>query len=119
MWRIATRRTSELWTPVRRACASRQISRMATAWPGCWTRLGTSGGLGIRWPDRRPEMTAEEFRELALALPGVEEREHMRHPDFRAHGRIFATLAYPNEEWGVVKLSPADQQRMVSQHGQA
>lgn len=63
-------------------------------------------------------MTPDDFRELALQLPGVVEGEHMRHPDFRAHGRIFATLAYPNAEWGMVKVDPADQQRLVWEHGQ-
>lgn len=64
-------------------------------------------------------MTADEFRELALALPGAAEGEHMRHPDFRAHGRVFATLGYPNEEWGMVKLAPADQQQFVQRHSPA
>jgi len=64
-------------------------------------------------------MTADDFRELALQLSGVVEGEHMRHPDFRAHGRIFATLAYPTEEWGMVKLAPADQKRFVDMHGHA
>lgn len=40
-------------------------------------------------------MTVEEFRKTALALPDVEERAHMGHPDFRVAGRIFATLAIP------------------------
>lgn len=55
-------------------------------------------------------MTAEQFRSMALALPDAEEREHMGHPDFRVRGRIFATLGYPDSEWGMVKLFP-DQQR--------
>ena len=33
---------------------------------------------------------AEDFRRLALALPGAEERAHMGHPDFRVGGKIFA-----------------------------
>ena len=33
----------------------------------------------------------------------------MGHPDFRVKGKIFATLGYPAENWGVVKLTP-DQQ---------
>lgn len=33
----------------------------------------------------------------------------MRHPDFRANGRIFATLHYPDAHWGMVKLSPEEQ----------
>lgn len=53
-------------------------------------------------------MTADEFRSLALSLPEASEGAHMRHPDFRVDGKIFATLG-PEEEWGMVKLSP-DQQ---------
>jgi len=64
-------------------------------------------------------MTAEDFRELALQLPGAVESVHMRHPDFRAHGRVFATLGYPSDEWGMVKLEPADQKKFVEQHAQA
>ena len=56
-------------------------------------------------------MTADEFRNLALELPGAEEDSHMDHPDFRVGGKIFATLG-PGEEWGMVKLTP-EQQSMV------
>ncbi len=55
-------------------------------------------------------MTSDEFRELALSLPGAEERSHMDHPDFRVGGKIFATLG-PKEEWGMAKLTP-DQQAL-------
>jgi hypothetical protein len=55
-------------------------------------------------------MTADEFRELALAIPGAVEASHMDHPDFRFDGKIFASLGAPDEEWGMVKLTP-DQQR--------
>jgi hypothetical protein len=55
-------------------------------------------------------MTADKFRRLALDLPGVSEREHMDHPDFRVEGKIIATLGYPDDSWGMVKLTP-DQQR--------
>jgi hypothetical protein len=55
-------------------------------------------------------MTAEEFRQLALSLPGAMEAAHMNHPDFRINGRVFATLAYPDDNWGMVKLT-AEQQR--------
>jgi hypothetical protein len=58
-------------------------------------------------------MTADGFRRLALSLPGVEEREHMGHPDFRVGGRIFATLSAPGPEWGMVKLTPEQQQAFV------
>jgi hypothetical protein len=54
-------------------------------------------------------MTADEFRKVALSLPGAEERAHMNHPDFRVGGKIFATLGYPDGEWGMVKLSPEQQ----------
>lgn len=49
---------------------------------------------------------------MALALPEVEERAHMGHPDFRVGGKIFATLGYPDQSWGMVKLKPADQARL-------
>ena len=55
-------------------------------------------------------MTPEAFRSIALGLPGVVESGHMRHPDFRCKGKVFATLGYPDEGRGMVKLSP-DQQR--------
>jgi len=59
-------------------------------------------------------MTAAEFRRLALAFPDAERREHMNHPDFRVGGRIFATLGYPNAEWGMVKLFPDQQAAFVA-----
>src|SRR5271170_7984833 len=54
-------------------------------------------------------MTANEFRRLALDLPESVEAEHMNHPDFRVRGKIFATLAYPNKSFGMVKLALPDQ----------
>jgi len=36
----------------------------------------------------------------------------MGHPDFRVRGKIFATLG-PNEEWGMVKLTPEQQRAFV------
>ena len=64
-------------------------------------------------------MTADEFRELALNLPGATESAHMNHPDFRAHGRIFATLGYPDATRGMVKLAPFDQQLFIATHPEA
>src|SRR5579862_5540834 len=58
-------------------------------------------------------MTVQDFREMALALPGAEERAHMKHPDFRAGGKIFATLAYPSVEFGMAKLTPEQQHNFV------
>ena len=58
-------------------------------------------------------MTARRFRRIALRLPGVTESAHMGHPDFRVGQRIFATLGYPDKAWGMVKLTPAEQQVLV------
>ncbi len=49
-------------------------------------------------------MTSNDFRRLALELPGASESSHMGHPDFRINGKIFATLHYPDENWAMVKL---------------
>ena len=54
-------------------------------------------------------MTADGFRKLALALPGVEERAHMSHPDFRVGGKIFASLGSPRAGFASVLLTPDDQ----------
>lgn len=54
-------------------------------------------------------MTSDEFRCLALALPGATESSHMGHPDFRINGKIFATMHYPDQHWAMVKLSPEQQ----------
>jgi hypothetical protein len=59
-------------------------------------------------------MTADKFRSLALELAGVSERAHMGHPDFRVEGKIIATLGYPDESWGMVKLTPEQQKSFVT-----
>lgn len=58
-------------------------------------------------------MTPDEFRSLALGLPEAAEHSHMNHPDFRVRGRIFATLGYPSNAHGVVKLTPPQQKAYV------
>jgi|SRR5262249_42781913 len=58
-------------------------------------------------------MTPDDFRELALSFPEVIESAHMRHPDFRVGGRIFATLGYPDEDSAMVKLSSEEQKEFV------
>lgn len=60
-------------------------------------------------------MTADEFRDIALDMQGAVESAHMNHPDFRANGRIFATLA-ADERSGVVKLSPDEQSEYMREH---
>ena len=42
----------------------------------------------------------------------------MGHPDFRANGKIFATL-YPDGERGMVKLTPEQQQEFMAADGRA
>ena len=64
-------------------------------------------------------MTADDFRCIALGMEGAIERAHHGHPDFRAGGRIFATLGYPNREWGMVNLTPEQQRAHVRDHPQA
>lgn len=59
-------------------------------------------------------MTPDGFRRLALSMPESTEVGHMGHPDFRAGGKIFATLGYPDEGWGMVKLTPDQQEAFVS-----
>lgn len=59
-------------------------------------------------------MTADGFRRLALRLPEASESAHMAHPDFRVRGRIFATLGYPDAGFGMVKLTPGQQEAVVA-----
>ena len=56
-------------------------------------------------------MSADEFRAIALSLPEVVEIGHMGHPDFRIGKKIFATLGYPDDDHGMIKLMP-DQQAL-------
>src|SRR5882757_3691781 len=57
-------------------------------------------------------MSQDRFRKIALGLPEVIEGAHRGHADFRVGTRIFATLGYPDDGWGMVKLTP-EQQTMV------
>ena len=61
-------------------------------------------------------MIPADFRKLALRIPGVIEGAHQGHADFRANGRIFATLAYPDDSWAMVKLSPTDQRLYLDRY---
>jgi hypothetical protein len=58
-------------------------------------------------------VTAKAFRKLALSLPEAVEAAHMGHPDFRVGGKIFATLGFPDEDWGMVKLTADEQADLV------
>src|SRR5258708_25454924 len=59
-------------------------------------------------------VTAEQFRRLALGFAEAFESSHMKHPDFRVRGgKLFAALAYPDKTWGMVKLTPEQQEEFV------
>lgn len=58
-------------------------------------------------------MTASQFRRLALGLPEAVESSHFDHPDFRFRNRIFATLGYPDQRWGMVRLTPDQQTEVI------
>ena len=58
-------------------------------------------------------MTAKEYRRIALSLPGASEGSHQGHPDFRVGGKIFCTLAFEKEGYGVLKVSPEEQEGLV------
>ena len=58
-------------------------------------------------------MTPREFRRIALGMEGASEGEHMAHPDFRANGRIFATI-HPDGKQGMVKLTPEQQREFMA-----
>jgi len=57
-------------------------------------------------------MTENTFRRIALAMQGAMESAHMGHPDFRANGKIFATLHGDNKS-GMVKLTPHQQRELI------
>jgi hypothetical protein len=58
-------------------------------------------------------VTSEHFRQMALSFPETSESAHMDHPDFRVRGKIFATLAWPGDDWAMVKLTPEQQETFV------
>ena len=69
----------------------------------------------VRAPEKGGRtMTADDFRQIALSMPDALEGSHMGHPDFRAGKAVFATLGYPDENWGMVKLTPEQQDMVVT-----
>lgn len=64
-------------------------------------------------------MTAADFRRLALGMPEASEGAHMGHADFRVRGKIFATLGYPDERFGMVKLTPEQQRSFLAMDADA
>jgi YjbR protein len=57
-------------------------------------------------------MIPDEFRRIAVSMKGAVEGAHMGHPDFRANGRIFATL-HTGDQFGMVKLMPEEQEEFL------
>jgi len=57
---------------------------------------------------------ADDFRRIALAFPGAEEKAHMGHPDFRVGGKIFATLHGAGKGTGTVMLLPEQQELAIA-----
>ncbi len=60
-------------------------------------------------------MTGDDFRAIVLSMEGASEGSHMGHPDFRANGRIFATLR-SGDKLGMVKLAPDEQRQFMREH---
>jgi hypothetical protein len=58
-------------------------------------------------------MSSGQFRRIALSLPEAIEGSHQGHADFRVGTRVFATLGYPDDAWGMVKLTPEQQSILV------
>jgi len=56
-----------------------------------------------------------DFRRIALSLPGAEESSHMGQPDFRVGGRIFATLASAKQGYGNLMLTVEQQTAFVEE----
>ena len=57
----------------------------------------------------RPSVSIPDFRRIALSLPEATKGAHMGHPGFRVRNKIFATLGVPDAAWGMVKLTPEQQ----------
>lgn len=63
-----------------------------------------------------------DFRRIALGMTDAVEGAHMGHPDFRVHGRIFATLHHDRQMAGrgsmagMVMLTPEQQQQFMQDH---
>ncbi len=55
------------------------------------------------------------FRRIAISLPGASESAHMGNPDFRVHGRIFATLSGQARGRGVLKLTVEQQTAFIAE----
>ena len=107
---------------------SEKTAMLGDAYPGSGSQCCSAGVPWTRlwWCDRGAaekgnealtrsyRMTSQSFRRLALTMPETLEVGHMGHPDLRIGGKIFATLGYPDERWGMVKLTPEQQEAFVA-----
>ncbi|HEY5338825.1 MAG TPA: MmcQ/YjbR family DNA-binding protein [Rhizomicrobium sp.] len=59
-----------------------------------------------------------DIRKLALALPGVEEKDHFGSPSFRFGGRIFIQINDKKRE-AIFKLSPLHQEILFEERPDA
>ena len=46
-------------------------------------------------------------------MPEATESAHGGHPDFRVANKVFASLGVPDKAWGMVKLTPEQQDILV------
>lgn len=60
-------------------------------------------------------MNADDFRRLALSLPGAVEGSHRAAAEFRVGGRVFATLASKKQGSGNLMLTPEQQAAFVAE----
>lgn len=60
-------------------------------------------------------MNIEDFRRIALTLPGAVQDSHCGAADFRVGGRIFATLAAATQGYGNLMLSVQQQADFVAE----
>ena len=59
-------------------------------------------------------MTPVAFARLALALDGATQGTHGGHPDFRAGGKVFASMGFKGADSATVKLTPEQQEMLVA-----
>jgi hypothetical protein len=90
------------------------VTTMVSIWlVSCEVResrvLAPKEALVMTLGQEQTHMTADQFRKLALSFANTEERAHHGHPDFRVAEKIFATLGYPDQTRGMVRLTPEQQ----------
>ncbi len=59
-------------------------------------------------------MTPAAFAGLALSFHGATEGRHGGHPDFRAAGKVFASMGFKGPDSATVKLTPEQQEMLVA-----